>query len=114
MATITHGSSGRTDVSSRTTPAETLPQDNLNRFVEISGSLHGVNNVTNFTSSVGPTRIQSGSLTKPKAFIIESAGNSVLTGADGGSIAASVLNTKELYNISVSKVSGSGHIHFVF
>ena len=38
MATITHGSSGRTDVSSRTTPAETLPQDNLNRFVEISGS----------------------------------------------------------------------------
>ena len=114
MPEITTGANGRTDVTSRNKVASSLPQDNFNEFLEISASAHGVTNITTFTSSLGPGNIQSGSIDKPNGFIIQNAGNSVLTGAEGGSIAASVLNTKELYEISVSKVSGSGHIHFVF
>ena len=113
MAEISTGT--RTDVSSRTTVSNSLPEDNFNRLFEVSASLHGLTNITTFTSSLGPTGlVQSGSLTKPNGFIVQTAGNSVLTAANGGDIAASVVNTKTLYDISVSKVSGSGHIHFVF
>ena len=49
-----------------------------------------------------------------KGFIIETAGTTVITPASGDNIAASALNTKELYEIGVSRVSGSGKVHVLF
>ena len=104
MATIVNGANNRTDVSSRETVSASLQQAKFSRFEVLSGSAHGVDSILRFT----------GSLTPPAGFIIESAGNSVISALDGGNIAASVLNTKTLYEVSVSSVSGSGHIHFVY
>lgn len=47
-------------------------------------------------------------------FIVESAGNSVITPTSGDSLAASVLTAKELYEIGVQRVSGSGTVHLVY
>ena len=52
-----------------------------------------------------------GSLAGTGGFIVESAGSSVITPTDGDSVAASVFTAKTLYEIGVSKVSGSGTIH---
>ena len=49
-----------------------------------------------------------------KGFIIETAGTTVITPASGDTIAASALNTKELYEIGVSRVSGSGTVNILY
>ena len=49
-----------------------------------------------------------------KGFIIETAGTTVITPASGDNIAASALNTKELYEIGVSRVSGSGTVNILY
>ena len=49
-----------------------------------------------------------------KGFIIETAGTTVITPASGDTVAASALNTKELYEIGVSRVSGSGKVHVLY
>jgi|TARA_B100001063_G_C16740340_1_gene544412 hypothetical protein len=49
-------------------------------------------------------------------FIIQTAGNTVITPTEGGSIAASVLtgSAGNLYEIGVKQVSGSGTVHLVY
>ena len=47
-------------------------------------------------------------------FIIESAGNTTLFATEGGSIAASSLTAKTLYEIGIKQVSGSGTVHLVY
>ena len=47
-------------------------------------------------------------------FIIQTAGQGVISATGGGSINASVLNTKELYEIGVREISGSCTVHVIF
>jgi len=47
-------------------------------------------------------------------FIVESAGDSVISATEGGSINASAVTVKELFEIGVQRVSGSGTIHLVY
>ena len=53
--------------------------------------------------------ILTGSLQGARGFIIESAGNTVLSPTN-----ASALNAKELYEIGLVRVSGSGKVHVVY
>mgnify|MGYP005699371783 FL=1 len=55
-----------------------------------------------------------GSLSGTSGFIVESAGSSVITPTEGNAVAASAFTAKTLYEIGVSKVSGSGTVHVVF
>jgi len=47
-------------------------------------------------------------------FIVQSAGDSVITPTRGDSVAASNFTAKTLYEIGVKQVSGSGTIHLVY
>ena len=49
-------------------------------------------------------------------FIIQTAGNTVITPTEGNTIAASVLtgSAGNLYEIGVQRVSGSGTVHLVY
>ena len=58
--------------------------------------------------------ILTGSLQGARGFIIESAGNTVLSPTKGDVINASALNAKELYEIGLVRVSGSGKVHVVY
>ena len=49
-----------------------------------------------------------------KGFIIETAGNTVITPVQGTGIAASALNAKSVYEIGISRVSGSGTVHVLY
>tara|TARA_A100001201_G_scaffold49477_1_gene49340 strand:+ start:31 stop:312 length:282 start_codon:yes stop_codon:yes gene_type:complete len=66
--------------------------------------------------TVGPNVIfhATGSHMGTSGFIIKTAGNTVISPTRGGEIDASDLNTKELYEIGVSRVSGSGTVHLVY
>tara|TARA_R100000734_G_C3240952_1_gene45642 strand:- start:182 stop:463 length:282 start_codon:yes stop_codon:yes gene_type:complete len=55
-----------------------------------------------------------GSLAGTSGFIVESAGSSVITPTNGDSVAASAFTLKTVYDIGVSKVSGSGTVHVLF
>tara|TARA_E500000318_G_scaffold99746_1_gene101971 strand:+ start:146 stop:427 length:282 start_codon:yes stop_codon:yes gene_type:complete len=55
-----------------------------------------------------------GSLSGTSGFIVESAGSSVITPTNGEAVAASAFTVKTLFEIGVSKVSGSGTIHVLF
>ena len=55
-----------------------------------------------------------GSNDNSAGFIIETAGNTVITPTEGDAIAASALTAKTLYEIGVRVVSGSGTIHVVY
>ena len=58
--------------------------------------------------------ILTGSLQGARGFIIESAGNTVLSPTKGDVINAPALNTKELYEIGLVRVSGSGKVHVIY
>ena len=58
--------------------------------------------------------ILTGSLQGARGFIIETAGNTVLSPTKGDVINASALNAKELYEIGLVRVSGSGKVHVVY
>ena len=58
--------------------------------------------------------ILTGSLQGARGFIIESAGNTVLSPTKGDVINASALNAKELYEIGLVRVSGSGKVHVIY
>ena len=58
--------------------------------------------------------ILTGSLQGARGFIIETAGNTVLSPTKGDVINASALNAKELYEIGLIRVSGSGKVHVVY
>ena len=94
MATITHGSKGRTDVSSRSAP-------NIRSGAKFS-------KIT--TVGAGNHLIASGS----SGFIITTAGTTVLHPIEGSSIAASSLTAKTLYEIGISRVTGSGTVSIVY
>ena len=55
-----------------------------------------------------------GSEMSSDGFIVESAGDTKLTFTGGGQIATSAVTAKTLYEIGVSRVSGSGTVHLVF
>jgi hypothetical protein len=97
MATITHGNKGRTDVSSRSVP-DVKDDAKFGKIKTISAADY---------YATGSNKGSSG-------FIVESAGDSVITPTDGDSLTASNLTVKELYEIGVKRVSGSGTVHIVY
>ena len=66
--------------------------------------------------TVGPdvNFFATGSEKGTSGFIVKTAGNTVITPTRGAGIAASEFNTKELYEIGVLRVSGSGTVHLVY
>ena len=70
-----------------------------NRALNISGSTDNRVNTT---------------VTGSSGFIVKTAGDTVLTLNGGGSLTASDLNTKSLYEIGVARVSGSGNVEVLF
>ena len=102
MAVIKHNSIGRTDVSSR---SGSIHYDNAKygSVVSVSGS-----------AAVMAQFFATGSAKGSKAFIIASAGSTVITPTNGDDIVASKLNTKERYEIGVKRVSGSGHVYVLY
>ena len=101
MATITHGSNKRTDVSSRSKPD--FSDDAL---------FSKVHTVT-IAASGGITYL-TGSLSNPSGFIIKTAGQGVLTATDGGDLTASDLTAKELYSIGLKEISGSCTVNVLY
>ena len=97
MATITHGSNGRTDVSSRSVP--TIKDDA--KFSKIKTVSAGITDLT-------------GSFKGSSGFIVTSAGSSYIWPTEGDSIAASDLTAKTLYEVGVKRVSGSGTVSVLY
>ena len=100
MATITRGSSGRTDhsgASDRTAPTVKDDAKFSTIKTQISGSTH-----------------YTGSLKGSSGFIIINAGNSTIWPTAGDSITASSLTAKTLYEIGVRQISGSGTISVLY
>jgi len=106
MATLTSGANGRTDQSGTSERTKATVQDSarFSRIVTFAGS----------GSGVPPQLHLTGSNDNSAGFIIQTAGNTVITPTEGDSIAASILNTKELYEIGVKRISGSGTIHVIY
>lgn len=106
MATLTSGTNGRTDQSgtSERTVATTQDSARFSRIVTFTGNTNGSVKQLHLT----------GSNDNSAGFIIQTAGNTVITPTEGDSIAASILNTKELYEIGVRRISGSGTIHVIY
>ncbi len=97
MATVTQGSRGRTDVSSRSTP-DVSDDAKFSKVKTVSAADY---------YATGSNRGSSG-------FIVETAGDSIINPTDGDTLTASNLTAKELYEIGVRRVSGSGTIHIVY
>ena len=106
MATLTSGANGRTNQSGTSNRTKATVQDSarFSRIVTFTGNTNG---------SV-PQLHLTGSNDNSAGFIIQTAGNTVITPTEGDSIAASTLNTKELYEIGVKRISGSGTIHVIY
>jgi hypothetical protein len=106
MATLTSGANGRTNQSGTSNRTKATVQDSarFSRIVTFTGNTNGSVKQLHLT----------GSNDNSAGFIIETAGNTVITPTEGDSIAASILNTKELYEIGVRRVSGSGTIHVIY
>ena len=95
---ITTRSNKSADVTSRSVPKEKNGKK-FNRIETVTS-----NTISHFTGS------RAGS----SGFIIKTAGQGVISATGGGSINASVLNTKELYEIGVREISGSCTVHVIF
>jgi|TARA_R100001163_G_C4999644_1_gene149259 hypothetical protein len=101
MAEISTGT--RTDVSSRDVPVR--KDDAIFSTVKtMTGNTDG---------SVGVLYL-TGSLAGSSGFIIQSAGNSVITPTHGDSIAASALTAKQQYDIGLFSISGSGTVSVLY
>jgi|TARA_R110000744_G_scaffold133496_1_gene241889 hypothetical protein len=101
MAEISTGT--RTDVSSRDVPTR-KDKARFSNVITMTGNTDG---------SVVPVFF-TGSLSNSSGFIVQSAGNSVITTTDGGELPASGVVAKELYEIGVFSISGSGTISVVY
>jgi hypothetical protein len=101
MAEISTGT--RKDVSSRDVPTR-KDKARFSNVVTMTGNTDG---------SVVPVFF-TGSLANSSGFIVQSAGNSVITVTDGGTIPASGVVAKELYEIGVFSISGSGTVSVVY
>ena len=106
MATLTSGAHGRTNQSGTSERTVATVQDSakFSRIVTFTGNTNGSVKQLHLT----------GSNDNAAGFIVESAGNTVITPTEGDAIAASALTAKTLYEIGVRVVSGSGTIHVVF
>jgi|TARA_R110000751_G_scaffold289373_1_gene395599 energy-converting hydrogenase Eha subunit B len=106
MATLTSGAHGRTNQSGTSERTVATVQDSakFSRIVTFTGNTNGSVKQLHLT----------GSNDNSAGFIVESAGNTVITPTEGDAIAASALTAKTLYEIGVRVVSGSGTIHVVF
>jgi hypothetical protein len=96
MATITHGSNGRTDVSSRSAPA--------------AQSFGDYNRVT--TVAASSTQYFSGSQAAA-AFIVGDPTNVTITAVNGGTIPAAALAADTFYSVAPKQVTigGTGVVH---
>ena len=101
MAEISTGT--RTDVSSRDVPTR-KDKARFSNVVTMTGNTDGSFVPVFFT----------GSLANSSGFIVQSAGNSVITTTDGGELPASGVVAKELYEIGVFSISGSGTVSVVY
>ena len=101
MAEISTGT--RKDVSSRDVPTR-KDKARFSNVVTMTGNTDG---------SVVPVFF-TGSLANSSGFIVQSAGNSVITTTYGGDLPASGVIAKELYEIGVFSVSGSGTVSVVY
>ena len=101
MATITHGESKRTDVSSRSAP-----------IFSDDATYSRVHTVT--IASDGGITYLTGSLSNPSGFMVKTAGQGVLTATDGGDIPAGDVTADEIYPIGVKEISGSCKVHVVY
>ena len=97
MAEVKRGSGARTDVSSRSQPTY-KSSGKFNKVVEFGAGDHYL----------------SGSSDGSGGFIIQTAGTTVLHPVEGAPIPAGNINAKELYEISLSRITGSGTISVVY
>ena len=104
MALTKRGAFNATNAGVHTTTPEIRALGKYNRAYNVSGSGDGVATIFEATASNRGA----------KAFIVNTAGNSVITTTHGGSLTASNLNTKSVYEMSVLKVSGSGNIDLLY
>ena len=100
MATITHGSHGRTDHSGASERTVATVKDDA-RFSTIKTVGAGITDLT-------------GSFKGSSGFIVTTAGDSVIWPTVGDTIAASSLTAKTLYEIGVRRISGSGTVSVVY
>ena len=80
------------------------------RTVKVSGAAKFDKTVKVANTDMHITGSKAGS----KGFIIETAGNTVITPIQGAGISASALDAKSVYEIGVSRVSGSGTVHVLY
>ena len=101
MGTITSGANGRSDVGWIDRSAPDVKDDAKFSKIITAGP---TNTITFFTGS------NAGS----SGFIVETAGQGVITPTKGDAISTSAVTAKTLYEIGVSRVSGSGRISVVY
>ena len=100
MATIIHDTSGRTSQSGTSNRTVATVKDDA-KFSKLKTVSAGITDLT-------------GSFKGSSGFIITTAGDSVIWPTEGDTIAASSLTAKTLYEIGVSRISGSGTISVVY
>ena len=101
MGTITSGANGRSDVGWVNRSAATIKDDAKFSKIETAGP---TNTIKHFT----------GSLAGSSGFIVETAGQGVITPTEGDAVAASVFTAKTLYEIGVKEISGSCTVHVIY
>ena len=97
MAEVKRGSGARTDVSSRSQPTY-KSSGKFNKVVEFGAGDHYL----------------SGSSDGAGGFIIQTAGTTVLHPVEGAPVAASAINAKEVYEIGLSRITGSGTVSVLY
>ena len=100
MATIIHDTSGRTSQSGTSNRTVATVKDDA-KYSKLRTVSAGITDLT-------------GSFKGSSGFIITTAGDSVIWPTEGDTIAASNLTAKTLYEIGVSRISGSGTISVVY
>ena len=102
MATIESGTK-RVDVTSRDAP--TVKDDaKFHNVVEVSGSIGGVGKIFHAT----------GSKKNSSGFIVQTAGQGVITPTEGDGVSAGDFTAKTLYEIGVKEISGACTVHVVY
>lgn len=97
MAETTRGSGIRTDVSSRS-PRAFVPAAKYNKIAEFGAGDYYL----------------SGSNGGSQGFIVQTAGTTVLHPVEGAPINASAINAKEVYEIGLSRITGSGTVSVLY
>ena len=101
MAEIKTGANGRTDVGRTSRSTANVKDDAKFSKIITAGP---TNTITFFTGS------NAGS----SGFIVETAGQGVITPTKGDAISTSAVTAKTLYEIGVKEISGSCTVHVVY